>query len=149
MPGFKQAFVQPLDQISATELDHVGDIQWRGSRAYKYVKYVGQLPGVSGDCVRYTEGGYATYEVDADKNEGMAAGILQTNCVDGDYIWIQIKGLASVTWNLPGNPGDTLGVDVDTDGAMILLSVVGDSDRQVAAYVADIISDVITCDFPF
>ena len=73
-----------------------------GTRIYKYVQYdtgSGSVAAVSGNAAYYyTLDGYKLFKVTSDLSDSIeiGAGILQSAPTDGQYCWVQIKGMATL-----------------------------------------------------
>ena len=73
-----------------------------GTRIYKYVQYdtgAGSVAAVSGNAAYYyTLDGYKLFKVTSDLSDSIeiGAGILQSAPTDGQYFWVQIKGMATM-----------------------------------------------------
>lgn len=99
--GFLQSVVQALTARSTTQRQELGAIFWVGSKAYKYVKmnHNSITDAVQGDVVFVDN--EAMTEVTADVSAsivatGFAAGVLEAALGDGEYGWIQVKGVSRV-----------------------------------------------------
>jgi len=102
----KQIFVQPLDEVSTTEKDILGDIRNENGKVYKYVQLDEQSVStvVTGNALVYiADTGYAANQVTADMSTGdattpIAAGVVNPAAVaDDEYFWMQIQGAASIS----------------------------------------------------
>lgn len=137
---------------------------WNGSafKVYKYVKYndgTGNLDLVAGDVVYYVDDtGYGTNTVSADVSDAtgqeIGAGVvLATVTDDSSYMWIQIKGPATVTETLGGSAGD--GDPLTCVGAADkALTKAAEADstgvyKPVCAIAVDASAKEIICEFPF
>lgn len=127
--------------------------QTSDGKIYKYVQYdtgAGSVAAVSGNvCYYYTLDGYRNNQVTSDLSDSIeiGAGVLQSAPTDGQYCWIQIKGVATVTTALTaGADGDPLTPTGATDGTLDLTTAVTD---HICAYAGDISDKEIICDFPF
>ena len=128
-----------------------------GGKIYKFVKFnngVGNVAAVVGNvCYYYAVSGTSagqTTEVTMDLTDsgGIGAGVFQSIPADGEYCWIQIKGVATVTTaHLAGADGNALtAVGASTDGTLDVSGAVTDA---VVAYAIDADAKIIFCDFPF
>jgi len=126
--GIKQVFVSSLTEVFTTPKEELGTLRFEGNKVYKYVKYndgAGNVAGVAGNTVvYYTNAGYGNNEVSMDTSVlTIAAGQLMAACVDGDYVWIQIRGEATHTTAFEtSNDGTPVAV---ADGVTLVL---GDAD---------------------
>ena len=150
MPGFKQAFVQPIDQASNLQLDDLNDIQWRGNKAYKYIQYskgTGSVAGVLGQVVDHVGlrvDGIVTS--DYSDTPRIGAGVLLINMDDLDYGWIQIKGEITVSCALAGLDGSGQTLIAATDGKLLVPTAIKDF---VCAIRVSALTLDIACAFPF
>ena len=123
-----------------------------GTRIYKYVQYdtgAGSVAAVSGNAAYYyTLDGYKLFKVTSDLSDSIeiGAGILQSAPTDGQYCWVQIKGMATMNAALTaGADGDPLTPTGSADGK---LDVSADVTDNVCAIAGDISDKEIICDFP-
>ena len=115
--GLSQSFVTALTETSLTDLEGIGKIRFQNGRWYKWVLYddgTDTLDIVAGDFLVYvTLTGYGLSKVTADASDGTAtnptgAGIaVATVTVDQTYMWIQIKGAATLSLDPTGPPSDS------------------------------------------
>ena len=105
--GLQKIFVTPLDSVRATteQRDPLGTIRFEGAKVYKYcllkASPTADVDAVTGDMAIYTD--YSASEVGADLDDQeaeMTAGIflatIDMSADSGKYVWVQIKGLATV-----------------------------------------------------
>ena len=160
--GIKRVFLTPLDTVDTTDLEGVGTLRFAGNKLYKYVslKHTGAtVSGVAGDCVSYlaVTGGIAqAVVIDDDDADAVpnGAGILMATVagVDGTtyYLWIQIKGPATLAQTIAGSPDD--GQPLSASGSdktlTLLLDTGGDSLTRVAIAVDESAKTVIL-DYPW
>lgn len=131
-------------------------------KVYKYVKYsdgTANLDLVAGDVVYYVDDtGYGASTVSADVSDAsgqeIGAGVVQATVTDDlSYMWIQIKGPATVTEALGGSAGD--GDPLTCVGASDkALTKAAEADstgvyKPVVAIAVDASAKEIICDFPF
>ena len=123
------------------------------TKLYKYVQYDTGSAGaaaVAGEaCYYYTLDGYKNNQVTSDLSDSVevGAGILQAVMTDGQFGWIQIKGVATMTIALTaGADGDPLTPTGSADGTLDVSANVTDN---VCAIAGDISDKEIICDFPF
>ncbi len=123
-----------------------------GTRIYKYVQYdtgSGSVAAASGNAAYYyTLDGYKLFKVTSDLSDSIeiGAGILQSAPTDGQYCWVQIKGMATMAAALTaGADGDPLTPTGSADGK---LDVSADVTDNVCAIAGDISDKEIICDFP-
>lgn len=127
-------------------------------RMYKYVEYVpgtGNLTLVAGDVVVYTEGGHASNQVTADVSDvagsEIGAGVVQAAVsATTSYMWVQIKGRATVAQTIGGTPGN--GTPLTCTGAAdkaLTLATVSTTNVTVVAISVNAATRVVACDFPY
>jgi len=143
MSAGKVLFVTAIDSVKkasdpASAKDQLGDIRCEGTSIYKYVVYDGGtagLGGVVGDPVVYYEAtGYANNRVTTDYSDGtLCAGVLQavvsnqTDATKDQWVWIKIKGLATVIEALEDSPEDGEGASIGTaDKKLKAMDAAGD-----------------------
>ena len=150
--GLKQVFVTGLTETSLIDLEGVGTIRFENGRWYKWVRYddgTADLDIVAGDFLNYiAASGYEDNVVvadtaDADSTTPFGAGVAGTTVtVTLTYLWIQIKGLVTLSIDPTGTPADSNAlVPSSTDKAMAIATasdvehIVGhtmnDSDKKV------------------
>lgn len=128
-----------------------------GGKIYKFVKFnngAGNVAAVAGNvCYYYAVSGTSagqTTEVTMDVTDsgGIGAGVFQSVPADGEYCWIQIKGVATLTTALSaGADGNALtAVGALADGTLDVSGAVTDA---VVAYAIDADAKIVFCDFPF
>ena len=154
------------DEVSTTREFALGTIaaNWEDGafKVYKYVKYsdgTGNLDLAAGDVVYYVDdSGYGANTVTADVSDStgaeIGAGVVQAAVTDDNsYIWVQIKGPATVTETLGGSAGD--GDPLTCVGAADkALTKAAEADstgvyKAVVAIAVDATAKEIICDFPF
>ena len=127
--GLSQSYVTGLTETSLTDLEGVGKVRYENKKWYKWVKYndgTADLDVVAGDFVNYLAAtGYKNSEVvpdtaDADATTPFGAGVVQAAVtVTATFMWIQIKGFATLSLDPTGTPGDSNAlVPSATDKAM-------------------------------
>ena len=158
MGGFKQAFVQGLTEVSLTEKDSLGDIRWEGNKCYKYVKFLNTsatVAGVANDMCGYTLAGYASHTVCCDATDmatkpigaGICLAAVTGTAGTAYYIWIQIKGPATITTNLAGTPSDGDALYLSTTDKTLTLATAADD--PVCAYADDDSAQLVALDCVF
>lgn len=140
----------------------VGDVAFIGSKVYKFVKYVegtGALDVVAGDVVYYVDvTGYSAGTVTADVSDAtgqeIGAGVVQAAVTaTNTYMWVQIKGFATLAVALGGAAGD--GDPLTCVGAADkALTKAAESDtaavyKPVVAWAMDASDKEVICDFPW
>lgn len=140
-------------QLDEGNAPSVGDIYWKGSKAYKFVEYkegAAATDGVAGEVAYYyTLDGYKNNQVTSDLSDSVeiGAGVLTVAMSDGEFGWVQIKGAATLTIALTaGSDGDPLTPTGSADGTLDVSAAATD---HVCAYAGDISDQEIICDFPF
>lgn len=128
--GLKQVYVTGLTETSLTDLEGVGTIRFENKRWYKWVKYdegAAALDIVAGDVLVYDAvSGYGASRVTADVSDGdvipIGAGVaVGTVTVTATYMWMQIKGLATLALDVGGSSPD--------DGERITASLNGGTNK--------------------
>ena len=132
----------------------VGDTDY-GNAYFKYVQFdtgSGPVAAIATyACYYYTVDGYknkiVTMDLTDDAN-GQGAGIMHCAPTDGQYLWIQITGPATMGIAFKaGADGNALtSVGATTDGELDVSAAVTD---LVCAYANDASDDEIICAFPF
>lgn len=141
-------------QVSTTALFALGSIGMKSDGTiWKYVQYIEGTAAVDGvaDEVAYyyTLDGYKNNQVSSDLSDSveLGAGVLPVGVSDQEYLWIQIKGPATLSIALTaGADGDPLTPTGSADGTLDVTALVTD---HVCAYAGDISDKEIICDFPF
>jgi hypothetical protein len=133
----------------------------RDGKVYKYVQYsdgTANLDLAVGDVVYYVDDtGYGASQVTADVSDAtgqeLGAGVAQAAVTDDlSYIWVQIKGPATVSTTIGGSAGD--GDPLTCVGAADkALTQAAESDtgavyKPVVAFAVDASALEIICDFP-
>ena len=152
MTAQQRMWPQALTEVSATKKVALGSIRHERSKVYKYVLYdegTAALDVVAGDVVVYVAAtGYTTNTVtpDASDGDGVGAGvILATVTDDAQYIWIQIKGPATLAVALTGGAdGNALTSVGAADKTLDVSALVTDS---ICATAIDASAKTIACDF--
>jgi hypothetical protein len=154
------------DEVSTTREFALGTIaaNWEDGafKVYKYVQYVdgtANLDLVAGDVVYYVDDtGYGANRVTADVSDSsgqeIGAGVVQATVTDDlAYMWVQIKGPATVAVTIGGSAADgdpltcvgaadkALARAVEADTAAVY--------KPVVAIAVDASAGEIICDFPF
>jgi hypothetical protein len=135
----------------------IGDIfVSHDNKTYRFVQYnsgAGAIAAVAGNAVGfYAPGGVsaaATNVVTSDVSDTAAngAGVLVGAPGTGEYGWIQVKGVATLTTALvSGGDGNALIMSATTDGTLKVAAAVTDT---VCAYAIDASAKVIMCAFPY
>ena len=149
----KTTYLTSLSESYTTDREGLGTIRWEKTKCYKWVQYdtgAGGVAAVVGNvCYYYTLDGYKNVVVTSDVSDSIAigAGVLMAVAADGEYCWVQIKGVATLTTALTaGADGDALTPTGAGDGTLDVSGAVTD---HVCAYAGDISDKEIVCDFPF
>lgn len=124
-------------------------------KSYKFVQYdtgAGSVAAVAGNVAYYYAPGGASAGAttivtsDVSDSAGLGAGVLQSAPSDGEYCWVQIKGVATLNTALTaGVDGQTLTAVGATDGTLDAVAAVTSS---ICAYAIDASANLIFCDFP-
>ncbi len=115
--GLPQSYVTGLTETSLTDLEGVGKIRFENKKWYKWVKYddgTDNLDIVAGDFLGYFAAtGYGLSKVVSDISDGDAttpfgAGVaVAAVTVTNTFMWIQIKGLVTLSLDPTGTPADS------------------------------------------
>lgn len=121
-------------------------------KAYKFVLYdtgAGSVAAVIGQVAYYYLAGGSQDSVvtsDVSDSVNIGAGVLLSAPADGEYCWIQIAGIATLTIALTaGADGNALTAVGATDGTLDVSGAVTDA---VCAYADDVSAKEIICCFP-
>lgn len=127
-----------------------------GGQIYKFVQYdtgAGAVAAAAGNVAYYyapsgaSAGAYTVVTSDLSDSAEVGAGVLMAAPGDGEYCWIQIKGVATLTTALTaGADGDPLTPTGATDGT---LDVTADATDHRCAVALDASAKLVLCDFPF
>lgn len=122
-------------------------------KVYKYVQYdtgAGSVAAVSGQVAYYYQAGGSQDSIvtsDLSDSVNVGAGVLQSAPTDGQFCWIQIQGVATLSIALTaGSDGNALTPVGATDGTLDVAAAVTD---HVCAYADDISAKEILCCFPY
>lgn len=138
--SMKKVFVTKLTDTSATDLEGIGVIRFEGAKVYKWISYnsgSGTVAAVANSAVVY-HGDNAVVidsaaDVTMDITDGViTAGVLQAIIANGEYGWIQIKGVAILNAALTGG----------ADGNALTSLGAADGTLDVSALVTDFVSAV-------
>lgn len=144
VPAIGQASTRRLFPLGATYTAPDGKV-------YKYVQYLegtAAVDGVAGEVAAYNaEDGYKLNQVTSDYSDtdDLGAGVLPVGASDEEFLWIQIKGPATLSIALTGS----------TDG--LAQTVAGAADGTLddaatlehrCAYAVDASAKEIIADFP-
>ena len=140
--------------VSTTALFDPGQLgATSDGKIWKYLEYkegTAAVDGVAGEvCYYYTLDGYKNYQVSSDLSDSVeiGAGVLPVIASDAEFLWVQIKGPATLTIALTaGADGDPLTPTGSADGTLDVSAAVTDN---VCAIAGDISDMEIICDFPF
>tara|TARA_R100000656_G_scaffold121163_1_gene95930 strand:- start:9 stop:584 length:576 start_codon:yes stop_codon:yes gene_type:complete len=155
----------------------VGDTDL-GSAFFKYVQYeqgAGAVAGVATKVAYYYKfDGFKTHQVSMDASDSiigaatimMGAGVMHSAPTDGQYLWIQVTGLATLASGMIADGGGSavapadgaaltpVSTDALVDGSLatvdiasIALSTI--ASNAVCAYADDESEETIVCAFPF
>ena len=127
-----------------------------GGKVYKFVLFnngAGNVAAVAGNVAYIyapsgaSAGATTTVTSDLSDSAGIGAGVFQSAPADGEYCWVQIKGVAPLTTALTaGADGNALTAVGATDGTLDVSAAVTDA---VVAYAIDASAKIVFCDFPF
>lgn len=157
--SMKKVFFSRLADTHPTDQEGIGVIRFEGSRVFKYVSYnegTGAVAAVAGNMTVY-HGDDAVVldsaaDVTSDYTDGLVgAGVLQAVIANGEFGWIQIKGVAILTTALTaGADGDALTANGAGDGTLTVdeaaLGAIADHRCAVAL---DASAKIVLLDCPF
>ena len=156
MTGSKRIFQTPLDEAWTTDKEGLGAIRWEGGKCYKWVQYEAASAGVAGVlgevAYYYTMDGYKNNIVTSDLSDSVeiGAGVLQAALADGEYGWVQIKGLATLTIAFTAAAdGDPLTPTGAGDGTLDTAEAVAALGPNICGIALDASDNEMICDFPY
>ncbi len=155
--GIKKVFAAGLTETALYDKEGLGTIRFEGNKIYKWVKYddgAGNLDIVAGDFLCYAAAtGYESNIVvadvdDADATTPFGAGAaMAAVTVTNTYMWIQIKGLHTLSLDPSGTPADSNAL---VPGGDKLLAIATASDvEHVCAHTMDDGNKKVVLDCPF
>ena len=158
--GLKKVFATGLTESSLTDIEGIGTIRFENGRWYKWVKYndgTDNLDIVVGDVLAYfAVTGYAASVVVPDISDAdvlpIGAGLaVKTVTVDATFMWMQIKGLATLSLDATGSsPGDGDAICAATNGGTNKVVIVDPPDNRVRMGVSiDDSAKTVILDCPF
>ncbi len=155
--SMKKVFFTGLTDTTASDVEGIGVIRFEGARVYKYVSYntgTGPVTAVADEVVVY-HGDNAVVidsaaDVTMDVTDGLiTAGVLQAIIANGEFGWIQIKGVAILNSALTaGVDGDQLTSVGAGDGTLDVV-VTGAINGNIAAYALDASAKIVLLDCPW
>ena len=153
--GIKKVFATRLTDVSDTDKEGIGVVRYEGEKVYKWVSYntgTGPVAAVAGNVVVYhgddavVEGSAADVTSDFSDGAGVAAGVLQSAPTNGQFCWIQTKGVAILTTALTGGAdGNALTAVGAGDGTLDVSALVTD---HKAAVAIDVSARIVMLDCP-
>lgn len=155
--SMKKIWATRLTDTASTDKEGIGAIRFEGAKVYKWVKYnsgSGPVAAVAGNvCYYHGDDAYTSSacEVTSDLTDAAAApitaGVLQAVIANGEYGWIQIKGVATLTTALTaGADGNALTAVGATDGTLDVSALVTD---HIAAIALDATAKIVLLDCPW
>lgn len=134
----------------------IGDIYVsHDNKRYRFVQYnagAGPVAAVANNVAYfYAPSGVSTgvtnvVTSDLSDSANLGAGVLMAAPANGEYCWIQTKGVATLTTALTaGADGNALTAAGSTDGTLDVSAAVTDA---IVAYAVDASAKIIMCDFP-
>ncbi len=155
--GLSATFVTGLTDTSLTDVEGIGKHRYENGKWYKWVLYddgTANLDIVAGDFLNYLAATTTMTTVvadtaDADATTPFGAGIaVATVTVTATYMWMQIKGLATLSLDPTGTPADSNAlVPSATDKAMAIATA---SDvEHICGHTADDSAKVVYLDCPW
>ena len=145
-----------LDRIDTTAQFTLGEIgQTSDGKVYKYIKYeqaAAAVDGVADEVAYYAKVavGDATGTIvtsDLSDSDEVGAGVLQASLTDGDFGWVQVGGLATLSIALTaGGDGDNLTPTGAGDGTLDI-NIATAADTNICATAMDASAKIIMCNF--
>jgi hypothetical protein len=139
---------KPEFTVGTLGMDYTG-------KRYKYVQYdtgAGGIAGTAGNVTYYyapggvSAGSSTVVTSDLSDSANLGAGVLVAAMGDGDYGWVQIGGVATLTTALTaGADGNALTPVGSTDGTLDVSAAVTDN---VCAWAVDASAKIVMCNFP-
>lgn len=141
-----------LDAVDTTPAFDVGTVgQADDGKRYKYIVYseeAAATAGVAGEVAYYVAADTTGYTVTSDlsASDEVGAGVLQAALSDGQYGWVQVTGVATLSIELTAeNDGAPYTPTGSADGSLDVTAAFTDS---VCAYGLDTSANIIMCAFP-
>jgi hypothetical protein len=150
--GIKKVFITALTDVKTVDKEGVGTLRFEGARVYKWVQFSGTTAVAAGSVVCYVPtSGLNLNETSVDgANSNLGAGVSQAAVAAGtvQYGWIQIEGVATVTFTTGGTPAFGAGLTANgaTAGGLTVATAVAQS---IVGFMVDSANKVICCDFPY
>ena len=153
--GLKKVFQTKLTDTTTTDVEGIGVIRFEGAKVYKWITYnkgAGTVAAVANEAVVYHGDNAVVLDSAADVTMDVAdgvitAGVLQAVIPNGDYGWIQIKGVAILNSALTsGADGNALTSVAAGDGTLAVSALVTDF---VSASAIDASAKIVLLDCPF
>lgn len=125
-------------------------------KKYKLVLFnngVGNVAAVAGNVAYYyavsgtSAGQFVEVTMDLTDTAGIGAGVFQSVPADGEYCWLQITGVATLTTALTAG-GDGAQLTPTGAGADGTLDVSTASTDHICAYALDASAKLVLCAFP-
>ena len=126
----------------------VGDVfDGNDGKSYKFVLFSqGAVAAVAGNVTGYVSESSTAVTSDVSATDNIGAGVLMSAPADGEYCWIQIRGVATINTALTaGADGNALTLVGAGDGTLDVSGAVTDA---VCAYAIDASARIIFCAFP-
>lgn len=155
--SMKKVFQTKLTDTAATDIEGIGVLRFEGAKVYKWVSYNqgGDVVAAVADEVVVYHGDNAVAidaaaDVTMDITDGLiTAGVLQAVIADGEFGWIQIKGVAILNSVLSGGvDGDQLTSVGAADGTLDVV-ITGAINGNIAAYALDASAKIVLLDCPW
>ena len=131
--GRKTTFTTALTETSTINKEGLGAIRQEGPNFYKWVKYnsgTAEIAAATGLCVGYVAGANEEVTPDVSDTNNIGAGVLMSVPADGEYCWVQIKGLSGVL---------AQDVTAGSVGNALTLAGAADGEFDVSAAVTDFV----------
>ncbi len=156
--GHKASFLTGLTDTSLKDLEGVGSLRWEGNKCYKWVLYddgTDNLDIVAGDFLGYLAStGYGLSKVVCDISDGDAttpfgAGVaVATVTVTLTYMWIQIKGIVTLSLDPTGTPADSNALVPSATNKAMAIATSSDVEH-ICGHTVNDASKIVYVDCPF
>ncbi len=158
MTGLPGTYLTGLTDTRTTDVEGVGKIRFEGNKVYKWVKYddgTANLDIVAGDFLNYLAAtGYGLNTVvadtaDADATTPFGAGVaMATVTLTNTYMWIQIKGSATLSLDPTGPPSDSNAMVPSATDKAVAVATASDVEH-ICGHVIDDTAKLVYLDCPW
>lgn len=153
MPGFKQAFVQGLTELSTFAKEEPGTIRTEGGRGYRYVQLLNVTGGVAvavgGAVSWFATGGVITGPPNGRVTSHLTdmgalpvlaglslVAITAAESLSGVFFWVQSKGPGIAAVTASGTIGQAMKASAATSGSLAVAAAATDPIGAVTCGVA-------------